>query len=162
MHYAVAPITHNAPVSELKAQVTQLAQLMDEFGLAEARVSGGDWCVEFGRTAPGTAAPAQAASTAEPSAKRRAAPSKEAAQPETPAGSPISSPMTGIFYSSPSPTAPAFVKEGERVEKGQVVALIEAMKVFNEIVAPSAGTVTKIVAENGQLVQPSEPLLYIA
>lgn len=148
-------------MSELKDQVTQLAQLMDEFGLSEARVSGGDWSVEFGRTLPGPVSAGLPASPADPLARRRAAPKKEAAPPEAPAGSPISSPMTGIFYASPSPTAPAFVRQGDRVEKGQVVALIEAMKVFNEIVAPSAGTVTKVVAENGQLVQPSEPLLYI-
>lgn len=157
----MAAIKHNAPVSELKAQVTQLAQLMEEFGLAEARATGDGWSVEFSRNAPGSAAPPQASNSSDVPVRRKPAAKKEVAKPEAPAGTPISSPMTGIFYSSPSPTAPPFVKEGDRVEKGQVVALIEAMKVFNEIVAPAAGTVMKIVVESGQLVQPSEPLLYI-
>jgi acetyl-CoA carboxylase biotin carboxyl carrier protein len=69
--------------------------------------------------------------------------------------------MTGIYYSSSSPTAPPFVKEGEPVSAGQVVGLIEAMKVFNEIVAPTSGRVLKIVAESGQLVNPGDALLYI-
>jgi acetyl-CoA carboxylase biotin carboxyl carrier protein len=79
----------------------------------------------------------------------------------TPKGTPITSPMTGIFYSSPSPGAPAYCKEGETVNAGQVVGLIEAMKVFNEITAPMSGTVIAIKAENSQLVQPGDPLIYI-
>ena len=69
--------------------------------------------------------------------------------------------MNGIFYSSPSPTAPPFVRVGEHVVAGQVVALIEAMKVFNEITASTSGEISKIVAEQGQVVQPGDPLVYI-
>jgi acetyl-CoA carboxylase biotin carboxyl carrier protein len=69
--------------------------------------------------------------------------------------------MMGIYYNTPSPGSPPFVKEGEVVQSGQVVGLIEAMKVFNEIVAPTGGTVSKIVATNGQLVQVNDPLLFI-
>lgn len=81
---------------------------------------------------------------------------------EKPKGTPVNSPMTGIYYTAASPSAPPFVKEGEVVEAGQVVGLIEAMKVFNEIVAPIAGTVTEISMDNGALVQPGDALLYIA
>jgi acetyl-CoA carboxylase biotin carboxyl carrier protein len=70
--------------------------------------------------------------------------------------------MTGIYYSAPSPQSPQFVKVGDTVEAGQVVALIEAMKVFNEIVTPVSGTISAIKAESGQLVQPGEPLLFVS
>jgi acetyl-CoA carboxylase biotin carboxyl carrier protein len=69
--------------------------------------------------------------------------------------------MTGIYYASPNPTSPPFVTEGEMVNMGQVVGLIEAMKVFNEIIAPVSGIVSKVVAKNGEVVNPGEPLLYI-
>lgn len=69
--------------------------------------------------------------------------------------------MMGIYYSASSPGAPPFVKEGDMVQAGQVVGLIEAMKVYNEIVSSVSGTVKKIAAQNGALVQPGEPLLYI-
>ncbi len=74
---------------------------------------------------------------------------------------PVNSPMTGIYYTAPSPSAPPFVKEGDTVTADQVVGLIEAMKVFNEIVAPISGTVLKLTAKNGDIVNPGEPLLYI-
>ena len=69
--------------------------------------------------------------------------------------------MAGIYYASPSPSAPAFVSEGDSVTVGQVVGLIEAMKVFNEITAMTSGKVTKLVAQTGKIVQPGEPLLFI-
>lgn len=65
----------------------------------------------------------------------------------------IISPMVGVFYRAPSPSDPNFVEVGDRVEEGQTVALIEAMKVFNEIVAESAGTVIDIKAQNSDLVE---------
>jgi acetyl-CoA carboxylase biotin carboxyl carrier protein len=69
--------------------------------------------------------------------------------------------MTGIFYDSPSPGADPFVKPGDDVEAGQVVGLIEAMKVFNEITATVAGKVSEVKAKNGELVQPGDPILFI-
>ena len=70
--------------------------------------------------------------------------------------------MTGIYYSAPNPGAAPFVKEGDHVTAGQVVGLIEAMKVFNEITSTISGVVTRMEAQDGRLVQPGEPLLYIA
>lgn len=69
--------------------------------------------------------------------------------------------MTGIYYGSPSPSSPPYVKEGDNVTAGQVVGLIEAMKVFNEIHATVSGTVKKVVAESGAIVNPGDPLIYI-
>ena len=69
--------------------------------------------------------------------------------------------MVGTFYATPSPENPPFVAVGSPVKADTTVCIIEAMKVFNEITAPSSGTVLKVTAETGQLVQPGEPLLYI-
>ena len=82
--------------------------------------------------------------------------------PAAPQGIPVTSPMTGIYYSAASPTSPPFVTEGQRVEAGQVIALIEAMKVFNEITATTSGVVGKIMVESGTIVSPGDPLLYIS
>lgn len=82
-------------------------------------------------------------------------------EPVAPKGTPITSPMTGIFYSAASPSTPPFVKVGDTVTAGQVVGLIEAMKVYSDIVSPLSGTVFAIAASNGQIVQPGEPLVFI-
>ena len=146
---------------DIQARADQLAQLMDDFRLEEARLEGDDWKVAFRKRAKvkqstmvqmGSAMPAE-----EPQANQPA----EVVVDSTPRGLPVSSPMTGIYYAAPSPSAPPFVKEGESVNAGQVVGLIEAMKVFNEIVAPQAGIVLKVVARSGEIVNPGEPLLYI-
>ena len=150
-------------MGDLKEKIDQLAELMNEFHLEKGRLSGDDWEVRFGTEVPvkgvaianGVPAPEVSA----PAAPKAAKPSRPKAS--APSGTPITSPMTGIFYSSSSPGAPAFAKEGDAVQAGQVVGLIEAMKVFNEITSPVAGTVTKVVAKNGELVQPGEALLYI-
>lgn len=135
-----------------------LVDLIEEFGLSSAELSGPDWKIAF-RKKPLVAASAPvdevhfASQPAEPEAPAAAEPANF--------GLPVSSPMTGIYYSSPSPNAEPFVKEGDTVQAGQVIALIEAMKVFNEINAPTSGRVTKVAATSGQLVQPGEPLLFI-
>jgi acetyl-CoA carboxylase biotin carboxyl carrier protein len=77
------------------------------------------------------------------------------------AGTPISSPMMGIYYAASSPSADPYVREGDTVTAGQVIGLIEAMKVFNEIQSTVSGTVKKIVAEGGDIVNPGDPLMYI-
>lgn len=69
------------------------------------------------------------------------------------AGTYITSPMVGTFYSSPSPEDPPFVKPGDQVEKGSVVCIIEAMKVMNEIKAGITGTIVEILVENGHPVE---------
>jgi len=74
---------------------------------------------------------------------------------------PIIAPLTGVYYAAPSPEEPPFVAVGDVVGAGQVVALIEAMKVFNEVQAGVAGRVTTIVASNGNVVQKGDVLLRI-
>jgi acetyl-CoA carboxylase biotin carboxyl carrier protein len=96
--------------------------------------------------APVAAAPAAAA-----------APVVEAA----PAGHTVKSPMVGTFYRSSSPGAKAFAEVGQQVKEGETICIIEAMKILNEIEADKAGTITKILAENGQAVEYGAPLFII-
>jgi biotin carboxyl carrier protein len=69
--------------------------------------------------------------------------------------------MTGVFYRAPSPNAPPFVEEGDIVVKGQRLALLEAMKIFNDITADVSGKIIAILAENASLVQEGQPLFAI-
>jgi acetyl-CoA carboxylase biotin carboxyl carrier protein len=73
----------------------------------------------------------------------------------------VESPMVGTFYRAPSPGAEPFVKEGDYVEKGQTLCIIEALKVMNEIESEVSGVVKKILVENGQPVEYGQPLFYI-
>lgn len=76
-------------------------------------------------------------------------------------GTPISAPLTGVYYSRSSPEQPPFVAEGDAVVPGQVVALIETMKLFNEVTADRAGEVLSIVVTDGDLVDIGQPLMYV-
>lgn len=101
--------------------------------------------------APVAAAPAPAATPAAPA---------EAAAPAAD-GEAISSPMVGTFYRKPAPDADNFVEVGSTVSEGQTICIIEAMKVMNEIKAEKSGTITSIVAEEGNPVQFGDALFYI-
>jgi acetyl-CoA carboxylase biotin carboxyl carrier protein len=73
----------------------------------------------------------------------------------------VAAPLGGTFYASPSPDEPAYAKEGDEIERGQVVGLVEAMKVFNEIHAETSGTVATLLVSAGQIVQAGQPLMTI-
>ena len=109
--------------------------------------------------APAPVAPAPAAPA--PAAAPAPRPAPAPAAPAAIDGVEIASPMAGTFYRSPAPGEPAFVKEGDRVTKGQTIGIIEAMKLMNEIEAEATGTVVKIVADNGKPVTPGQTLLII-
>lgn len=85
-----------------------------------------------------------------------------AAPVQAPQGLPLRSPLAGIFYRAPETGAQPLVREGDWVEQGQTVALVEAMKVFNEIAAPVAGRVAAVKAADGQLVAEGEVLMLLA
>ena len=78
-----------------------------------------------------------------------------------PKGVPIIAPLTGVYYSAASPTTPAFANVGDVVQIGQVVALIESMKVFNEVTAEVAGRVIALVAKNGEVVQKGDAIVRV-
>ncbi|HEX7686225.1 MAG TPA: acetyl-CoA carboxylase biotin carboxyl carrier protein [Burkholderiaceae bacterium] len=101
-----------------------------------------------------TQAQAQPAAAAEPAA---------GAAPEAPAitGHVVKSPMVGTFYRSSSPGSKAFVEIGSQVKEGDPVCIVEAMKIMNEIEADMAGTISKILVENGQAVEYGQPLFII-
>ncbi len=80
---------------------------------------------------------------------------------EVPAGKPVTSPMVGTFYTAPSPGAKPFVEVGSLVSAGQVVCIIEAMKLMNEIESEVSGKVTKICVEDGQAVEYGQVLMYV-
>jgi len=71
----------------------------------------------------------------------------------------VNAPLTGIFYRSPSPQTDAFIQVGSEIAKGDVIGLIEAMKLFNEVHSTVAGRVKRMIAENGQLVRAHQPLV---
>jgi len=73
----------------------------------------------------------------------------------------VIAPLTGVFYRSPSPDAPAYVEVGDRVEPGDVLCVLEAMKLFNEIQSDDTGTILRIVPGNGELVSQGEELFWI-
>jgi len=144
-------------VSELQQKVSELAALMMEFGLEHARLQGENFRIEFDSVSRSS----ESKKSTDPltAVANVSLPKEE--RPQEVRGTPVSSPMMGIFYSAPSPGAEPFVAEGDEIIAGQVVGLIEAMKVFNEITATVSGKVLAIVAADGGVVQPGEPLLYI-
>ncbi len=104
------------------------------------------------------AAPVQAAAAPAPAA---AAAPAELPAPAADAGHQVKSPMVGTFYRSSSPGAKPFIEVGDQVKEGDTLCIIEAMKILNEIEADKSGTVTRILAENGQAVEYGQPLFVI-
>ncbi|MEO5938097.1 MAG: acetyl-CoA carboxylase biotin carboxyl carrier protein [Sphingomonas sp.] len=143
--------------------VRQLAALLDDTNLTEIEVEDADRKVRVARKAAPVAAPVQyapappAVPIATPAA---AAPAAEAA-PVANAANAVKSPMVGTAYLSPNPEAKAFIAVGQKVAAGDTLLIIEAMKVMNPIIAPSAGTVTAILIETGQPVEFDQPLVVV-
>jgi acetyl-CoA carboxylase biotin carboxyl carrier protein len=143
--------------------VRVLAQLLNETDLTEIEVEKDDLRIRVARTITATVqvaqpAPAPALAAPAPVAAAAAAPveGKAAAHPGA-----VPSPMVGTAYRRPSPDAKPFVEVGSVVKEGDRVLLVEAMKTFNDIVAPRAGKVVAIMVEDGQPVEYGEPLLVI-
>jgi acetyl-CoA carboxylase biotin carboxyl carrier protein len=146
--------------------IADLAKLLNKSDLSEIEVQKGDLRIKLARTM--TMAPmAHAVHVAAPAAAPvGAAPATALPGPGTgkiDAAHPgaVASPMVGTAYRRPSPDAKAFVEVGSVVKAGEKILLIEAMKTFNEIVAPRAGTVTAVLVEDGQPVEFGEALIVI-
>ena len=105
------------------------------------------------------AAPMMAAPAAAAPAAGEAAPAAAEAPAQT--GHVVKSPMVGTFYRAASPGAKSFVEIGSQVKEGEPICIVEAMKIMNEIEADMAGTITKILVENGQAVEYGQPLFII-
>ena len=133
-----------------EAEIRKYAMLMQELGLTGLEVKENVGVVRLERA--GAAAPAASAAAAEPAAVQAPAPS---------AGLVIRSPMVGVFYAAPTEDSEPFIKEGDRVKKGDTLCVIEAMKLMNEIPAEQDGIITGILAKNGQTVEYGTPLFQI-
>ena len=145
------------------AAVDLLAPAFEQGDLDELEVEVGDLRVRLAR--PVAAAPAPAPP---PRPRRSRCPARDAGGDGlTPFGEPapgmrfVSAPLTGVWYSAPSPGARPYVAEGDEIASGQVLGLIEAMKLFNEIKSDASGTVTRILVETGTLVKRKQPLLEV-
>jgi acetyl-CoA carboxylase biotin carboxyl carrier protein len=140
--------------ADANALVVELLQRLEGEGVQELEVRRGPLRVRVSKNGNGAA---QVAARVVESAAVVAAGNAEApARVDYPT---VNAPLTGIFYRSPSPQAPAFVQVGSQVAQGDVIGLIEAMKLFNEIRSTTSGTVRRIIIENGQLVRARQPLI---
>ena len=126
-----------------------------ESGLDELEIEAGGITVRLARPRP--AAPAAPAAASAPPAPAGSTPFGEPA----PGHRFISAPLTGVWYTSPSPGARPYLQLEGEISAGQVVGLIEAMKLFNEIKSDVAGTVSRILADNGTLVKRQQPLFEV-
>lgn len=159
-------------------KVKKLIELLEESGIDELEITEGEESVRIARhrhattqviaTAPAIAAPPAPAvmpATApaahnSPGAEQTQGPAPAAVEPVT-RGYVQRSPMVGTFYRSASPGAAAFAEVGQTVKKGDVICIVEAMKMMNQIEAEQGGTIESILVENGQAVEFDQPLFTI-
>ncbi len=139
-------------MSDLIGKVDELGELVAKHGLTSIKFKNGDVMIEVRRDLGLAPSLAQTNSHAAVPISHSDPPSK---------GVEVPSPMVGVFYRKPSPSEPPFVEEGTRIEVGQVIGIIEAMKVFNEVESPFAGIVKKFLVQEGGLVQEGDPLLVL-
>ncbi len=145
-------------------KVKKLIELLDESGIAEIEITEGDDGVRISRYAPQVAAPVAAAMP--PAAVAAAAPAPAPASPIAMAeaeedGHVVTAPMVGTFYSSSSPGSPPFVQVGDRVEVGDTLCIVEAMKMMNQIDVEVSGTIKSIRVQNGEPVEYGQILFVI-
>ena len=147
-------------------KVKKLIELLEESGIDELEIHEGEESVRISRysqNAPAAAPVAYAAPIAPVAAPVAAAPAEaSSAAIVEPTGHQVKSPMVGTFYASPSPTSPSFVEVGQQVKEGDVLCIVEAMKMMNQIKADKSGTIEAMLAENGQAVEFDQPLFTIA
>ena len=147
-------------------KIKKLIELLEESGLAEIEITEGEESVRIARATPGQ--PVVTHYAAAPLPATAAAPAPAAAAPAaTPAPAPardenlVTAPMVGTFYASPAPGAKSFVEVGQEVRVGQVLCIIEAMKMMNQIESERAGRVVAVLAKNGEPVEFGQPLFAI-
>jgi acetyl-CoA carboxylase biotin carboxyl carrier protein len=145
-------------------KIKKLIELLEESGLAEIEITEGEESVRIARvmhSAPVVtqyaAAPAAAPAAPAPAAQATAPAAPPAARDEKL----VTAPMVGTFYASPAPGAKSFVEVGEEVRIGQVLCIIEAMKMMNQIESERAGKVVAVLAKNGEPVEFGQPLFAI-
>ena len=147
--------------AEANTLVQELLARLDASDVRELEVTRGTLRVKVTKGGPPQAAATASSAAAPPEAAPplAAGPSVVSAASAAQNADAITAPLTGVFYRSASPQTPAFVDVGSAVAAGDVIGLIEAMKLFNEIRSTKKGTVRRIVADNGQLVRAHQPLI---
>jgi len=154
-------------LEENKDLIRELAELLENSNLSELEVSDANVSIRIARqqaaapppAAPPPAAPASPPEAAAAEANARAAQPPAEQQEDHPGA--VLSPMVGTAYLAPEPGAQPFIKEGDTVNEGDTVMIVEAMKVMNPIPAPKGGTVMRILVHDSQPVEYGEPLLVI-
>ena len=147
-------------------KIKKMIELLEQSGIAEIEIKEGEETLRIARVLPGSVAAPVQTITAAPAAPAPA-PAAVAVAAE-PAGLGVNAgeyivtaPMVGTYYSSPSPGAKQFVEIGDEVEPAQVLCIIEAMKMMNQIESEKAGTIKAILAKNGEPVEFGQPLFII-
>ena len=152
-------------------KIKKLIELLEESGIAEIEIKEGEEALRISRmpVAAPHAVPQVAHLGALPAGAGVAAGTASAALPAAESAAPkpkpnehvITAPMVGTFYASPSPGAKAFVEIGDEIKVGQVLCIIEAMKMMNQIEADKAGRITSVMAQNGDPVEFGQPLFVV-
>jgi len=149
-------------------KIKKLIELLEESGIAEIEIKEGEEALRISRMPTGIAAaqlaPMAMPMPAAPMAAPITAAAPQAAVPAVkakPNEHVITAPMVGTFYGAPSPGAKAFVEIGDEIKVGQVLCIIEAMKMMNQIESDKAGRVTSIMARNGDPVEFGQPLFVV-
>ena len=142
--------------ADANALVTELLQRLAAEDVQQLEIRRGGLRVKVSKSGGAPAPVAQSAPSPSPSSGVTVTGPDQQPKSELPT---VNAPLTGVFYRSPTPQAAPFVQIGAVVNKGDVIALIEAMKLFNEIRSTAGGKVKRIFAENGQLVRAHQPLL---
>lgn len=137
----LGPCHNLAKMADVRARVEELAGMLDEHNLTAIKIKDGDLSIELRR---------DVAAISSQGSQERGAGNME--------GEVVPSPMVGVFYSRPSPAEDPFVQPGDRISVGQVIGIIEAMKVFNEVESPISGIVQRCLVEDGAVVQEGDPL----
>ena len=150
---AISPET-----ASLLGLIDKLSSLLERSELVELEVEAGETGIVLRK--PAALAPAAVTVAAAPYGTAGATAPAEPAAPISTAKA-VRAPLTGIYYASPSPSAPPYVTVGQQVAVGQVIGLIEAMKLFNEIKSDVSGKVVRMVAESGKLVKAKQPLIEV-
>ena len=147
-------------------KIKKLIELLEESGIAEIEIKEGEEAVRISRMPPGAIAPqvahlAPAPAALAPAVVSEVAAAESAGQTPKPSEHVITAPMVGTFYASPSPGAKAFVEIGDEIKVGQVLCIIEAMKMMNQIEADRAGRIASVMARNGDPVEFGQPLFVV-
>ena len=147
-------------------KVKKVIELLEESGIAEIEIKEGEEAVRISRMPTGAVVPQYITAPAMAPAAAPAHDAPSAAAPTSHArrkddANIVPAPMVGTFYAAASPTAKAFVSVGDEVKEGQVLCIIEAMKMMNQIESDRAGRVTAIMVKNGEAVEFGQPLFVI-